>query len=216
MSSFPALNGAPGIDNFQADFNSLSARALAYLQSVLTLTPPVTLTNTNAAQIPLSIVGAAAQSANLQEWQNSAANSILEVGADPLTVPALSVMPDALGSDLLGVDIRCGGGGIGSGYGIQLRNSSVNTRARFNFSGNRLTVLAQDSGITIGTTGGSNTRDIVFTAGGNLSVAKMDGNTNAGETRLLLYDVDNGQLERVSVGAADSGGVGFKVLRIPN
>ena len=47
-------------------------------------------------------------------------------------------------------------------------------------------------------------------------VIKTDQSTTAGETRLLLYDVDNGQLERVTVGAADSGGSGYKVLRIPN
>jgi hypothetical protein len=45
---------------------------------------------------------------------------------------------------------------------------------------------------------------------------KADNNTTAGNTRLMLYDIDNGRLERVSVGVADTGGVGFKVLRIPN
>lgn len=45
---------------------------------------------------------------------------------------------------------------------------------------------------------------------------QFDNNSSAGNTRFLIYDVDNGQLERVSVGAPDSGGVGFKVLRIPN
>lgn len=38
----------------------------------------------------------------------------------------------------------------------------------------------------------------------------------ATETYLMVYDVDNATLERVTVGAADSGGVGFKLLRIPN
>lgn len=45
---------------------------------------------------------------------------------------------------------------------------------------------------------------------------QLDSSTAAGETRMLLYDVDSGLLQRVTVGAADSGGVGFKVLRIPN
>lgn len=45
---------------------------------------------------------------------------------------------------------------------------------------------------------------------------QLDDDTTAGNTRVLVYDVDNGQLERVSVGAADSGGAGYKVLRIPN
>ena len=45
---------------------------------------------------------------------------------------------------------------------------------------------------------------------------QVDNNNIAGNTRLLVYDVDNGTIERVSVGAADCGGAGFKVLRIPN
>lgn len=45
---------------------------------------------------------------------------------------------------------------------------------------------------------------------------KVDGDTTAANTRLLIYDNDNATLERVSVGAADSGGAGFKVLRIAN
>jgi len=36
------------------------------------------------------------------------------------------------------------------------------------------------------------------------------------DTWLMIYDVDNATLERVSVGAVDSGGAGFKLLRIPN
>lgn len=38
----------------------------------------------------------------------------------------------------------------------------------------------------------------------------------ATETGLMVWDVDNGTLERVTVGAAGSGGAGFKVLRIPD
>jgi hypothetical protein len=40
--------------------------------------------------------------------------------------------------------------------------------------------------------------------------------STSGDTWLMIYDVDNGTMERVSVGAADSGGAGYKVLRIPN
>jgi len=43
-----------------------------------------------------------------------------------------------------------------------------------------------------------------------------DGGGTAANTGLMLWDVDNGTLERVTVGAADSGGTGFKLLRIPN
>lgn len=38
----------------------------------------------------------------------------------------------------------------------------------------------------------------------------------AGETSLWLYDDDNGVIQQVTVGAADSGGAGYKVLRIVN
>lgn len=60
--------------------------------------------------------------------------------------------------------------------------------------------------------GANSVRDV---AGGVASIG-FDDNATAGNTRFLIYDVDNGTLERVSVGAADSGGTGFKVLRIPN
>ncbi len=45
---------------------------------------------------------------------------------------------------------------------------------------------------------------------------RMSPSVAAGETDIMVYDVDNATLERVTVGAADSGGVGFKLLRIPN
>jgi lysophospholipase L1-like esterase len=38
----------------------------------------------------------------------------------------------------------------------------------------------------------------------------------AGETRFFLYDVDKGAQQRVKVGAANSGGAGFKMLRVDN
>lgn len=52
--------------------------------------------------------------------------------------------------------------------------------------------------------------------GNGVDSASFDDDSTAGNTRFLIYDVDNATLERVSVGTADSGGAGFKVLRIPN
>jgi len=49
-----------------------------------------------------------------------------------------------------------------------------------------------------------------------VTVAQFDASTTATHTRFLIYDVDTGLLSRVTVGANDSGGAGFKVLRIPN
>lgn len=56
---------------------------------------------------------------------------------------------------------------------------------------------------------------IASICGGVASIV-VDNSVTAGQTRLLIYDVDNATVERVTVGAADSGGSGFKVLRIPN
>jgi hypothetical protein len=44
--------------------------------------------------------------------------------------------------------------------------------------------------------------------------AQVSGTAN--DTDLLVWDVNNALLARVSVGAANSGGAGFKLLRIPN
>lgn len=47
-------------------------------------------------------------------------------------------------------------------------------------------------------------------------VGQFDDNATAGNTRFLLWDVTKGALSRVSVGANDSGGSGYKTLRVPN
>jgi hypothetical protein len=51
---------------------------------------------------------------------------------------------------------------------------------------------------------------------GLVDAAQFDNDVGAGNTRFLLYDVTAGTLKRVTVGAADSGGSGFKVLRVVN
>jgi hypothetical protein len=71
---------------------------------------------------------------------------------------------------------------------------------------------ASDSGLEIGT---STAHDVIVKSN-DVEALRVDDSATAGQTRLLVYDVDNGQVERVTVGAADSGGAGFKVLRIPN
>jgi hypothetical protein len=46
--------------------------------------------------------------------------------------------------------------------------------------------------------------------------ARIERTATATHTALMIWDTDNATLERVTVGAAGSGGTGFKVLRIPN
>ncbi len=58
---------------------------------------------------------------------------------------------------------------------------------------------------------------IIFkTNNGTNIAAEFDSSTIAADTRFLLWDVTAGSLKRVSRGATDSGGAGFRVLRIPN
>lgn len=73
-------------------------------------------------------------------------------------------------------------------------------------------------------TAGSAQFDLVIRSATNILFTADDGTTThlrvdvpaAGQTALFVYDADNATLERVTVGAADSGGAGFKLLRIPN
>lgn len=48
------------------------------------------------------------------------------------------------------------------------------------------------------------------------TVSQFDNASTAGGTRFFLWDVDAGSMKRVFVGAADSGGTGYKALRIAN
>ena len=73
------------------------------------------------------------------------------------------------------------------------------------------------TGVNVGTGTAPTTDDnaIIFAPRGAES-GRFDSDATAGNTRFMLYDVDNGTMERVSVGDADSGGAGYKVLRIAN
>lgn len=65
-------------------------------------------------------------------------------------------------------------------------------------------IRAQDSG------------NLNFYAGAGVAAARFDPSAVADDTRLLVFDVTAAVLKRVSRGAVDSGGVGFRLLRIPN
>lgn len=97
---------------------------------------------------------------------------------------------------------------------------TVSLTAALKTSTTNLTEAARLSAIWTTATHASRTAkwqlQLVGNAAALATVAEFDMSTTAGDTRFLIYDVDNGTLERVTVGAADSGGTGFKVLRIPN
>lgn len=103
--------------------------------------------------------------------------------------------------------------GIGAGQVYQ-----VNTSTTFGVT------AVQTAGVWNNKTHASRTSDFriltVTNAGALAEAARFDGGggatPSAGNTGMMLWDVDNNTLERVTVGVADSGGAGFKVLRIPN
>jgi hypothetical protein len=103
-------------------------------------------------------------------------------------------------------------GGIAIGGSTSLTSNSIN----FNTGGSLVM-----GGVNRFRDVGSNQTEIIGNtlymkdAGGNDLVRFTSGGVS-GETRLMVWDIDNATLERVTVGAADSGGAGFKVLRIPN
>lgn len=106
------------------------------------------------------------------------------------------------------------GGAIANGFGSGLDFYLEDATAATAQQASRIGTLWIDA------TDATRTSAITFStvvSGASLSeAARFDSSTTAGDTRFMLYDVDNGTIERVTVGIADSGGVGYKVLRIPN
>ena len=109
-----------------------------------------------------------------------------------------------------------------SASGVILTGSGTITTARaFDTSGGNKKIGRGASG-TIGTYIGYACGDLSTTGATTnyacdfTNVMRADYSSAAGDTRLLLWDVSAGTLKRVSIGAADSGGAGFKVLRVPN
>jgi hypothetical protein len=98
--------------------------------------------------------------------------------------------------------------GVGVGFTMSQETSDNNVEQ----------IVAIDAEVTDVTLGSEDAklRLYTMTAGALAEVAAFQKTATATHTSLLLYDVDNNTVERVTVGAADSGGSGFKVLRIPN
>lgn len=112
------------------------------------------------------------------------------------------------------------------GYILQGATTGVSPVFKFNTSAGTTKSRIGIAGGTNGLVNGAAASDLVirgesqsiwFTTDGGVSGAgQFDTNGTGGETRFRLWDISAGTMKRVSIGAADSGGVGFKVLRIPN
>lgn len=95
-------------------------------------------------------------------------------------------------------------GGTAGALNVAAGGISVPSTNRVYFDGGSDTYLVESSS------------DKVTAVAGGLNAAQFDNNNTAAETRFLVGVGGGIGLQRVTLGAADSGGVGFKVLRVPN
>lgn len=133
------------------------------------------------------------------KWTGTIPNDVVFEGYDSGPLPFI-VIPNLVTMRLPNL-LTLGGQNLGNAL-ITLGRNAGGAACTIGHDGTHLEIKAGNS--------------LELITGGTLPAATLDDTIVAGNTRLLLYDVDNGQLERVTVGDADSGGTGFKVLRIPN
>lgn len=242
--------GSPGGSSGQLQFNNAGAfggtTAIVYSGTGT----HVVVTAQSATTVPICFKGAASQSANLAEWQNSSGTVLASVDASGnltcknVVASGAGISLDGQGGDVLlkrvGTTaltigngyVYIGGshkfasamiqGGIGSGTpgAITVQGNNARGGSDTNVSGGNA-ILRGGPGtgssaaskvqlaVPVPTTSGT-------TAQTHRTVVEVDGSTTAGDTSMLLWDVSAGSLKRVSIGASDSGGTGFKVLRVPN
>lgn len=165
----------------------------------------------------LIIRGAAAQTANLQQWQNSAGSLLAALLAGgSLRVRGNDDVTGPPGLDVEGAWIRIGDGVSGSGIfpnglGIKFHDAGI-SHASIKFQN-------QGGGTARGFEFGPslNTSDLTLDSIA-LAIRTEDVGIADTQTALLVRRNVGGafSLQRVSMGAVDSGGVGFKLLRVAN
>jgi hypothetical protein len=164
--------------------------------------------------VPLIVKGAASQTGNLQEWQTSASAVGCSIDSGGrLKIPAGGTIQvgNSFGNRLSFSD--------GATFTLGLRGEGLILPS----TANTLVAWRSGAGATFGW------GQVIMPAAGRMQICtspaglghevatvEFDKSTTAGDTRMLLWDVDKGSLQRVSIGVADSGGVGFKLLRVPN
>lgn len=125
----------------------------------------------------------------------------------------------AIGVDGSGPDIQGAGGiAIGNGTTIVSGTDGIAIGRSATAAANAIALGASAvaaAGICmIGSTASVKQLDVIPAAAG--VGFRIDASAVADEIRMLVWDVTGASLKRVSRGAADSGGVGFRLLRIPN
>jgi hypothetical protein len=108
-------------------------------------------------------------------------------------------------------------GGFGGSIDFLLKSSTTLTQSAAQIS----TFWPDAAGATHATRSGAVSVSTVSIAGALAERLRIDAGVVAGAAvattvGLMVWDVDSGALKRVSVGANDSGGAGYKLLRIAN
>jgi len=277
--------GSPSGSSGQMQYNNAGAFGGAAQVVYSTTGTHVVVTASGATLIPLCVKGAASQSGNLQEWQNSSGTILSRISSSGdfhmNRASARAWIGDNTGG-FVGVREPVTGGSYGIGYDASTDSIYLGTYAGRNLvfgtaaystaalaTAFMLLVTGTGSpygstyeiGLYVGSGGARSTTNSPFpligtngfgtnipgtdfiTGGGkgtgtgtpgkligrtstpgvsgsslqsHRDVYNFDGNTISGETPMLLLDCAKGTLQRVSIGASDSGGTGFKVLRVPN
>lgn len=166
-----------------------------------------------ATEIPLQLKGASSQSADLLNVVDSGSNLLAGITAVGVVFSSLRDAVTNAVSTAFRLAHRSSGTAA-AGFGVrqlfQLESSTTDDQdaAAIDVIWSTATHASRTAYMSILLTIG---------AAALAEVARFDkGGGTAGNTGMMLYDVDNNTVERVSVGAADSGGTGYKVLRIPN
>ena len=200
-----SATGAWDFEGNAVAMGALTASGLISANAGLTVASGQTLTLTGATitgftgNITGNCSGSAATVTGAAQSAITSLGTLTSLTTGAITLTAAAITRNTSdGADNSYIEI-CGGGGVGTDRG-----------AAIVFNGN------ENGGVLILYSGGIAGSYVKVVDVGNTEVARFDDSAVAGNTRLMLYDVDNATLERVTVGAAESGGAGYKLLRIPN
>ena len=171
----------------------------ATLTTAQTITGLKTFQPAATTAVALIVQGLAAQSADLQQWQDSAGVSVARM--DPSG--------------------RLGLGGAAPGASVGGQPTTLNVAGYVGLGGFRVNGADINFPIYLDTAGtfrmGSASGDVALAPGLNDALVAVasptDGNTAIQVRRNLAGTIT---VQTVSMGAVDSGGVGFRTLRVPN
>lgn len=205
-------SGTLATGGFTLTVPATGTAALLATTNAFTANQTISVTSSSATALTVTNSGAAADSVGVR---GSAPTGLGVQGLTNSGIPLYGFIQAATSTTTAGTGLKMlarasgtPGNGFGLGFLIQLETSTTNDidAAQIVATWDDATHASRSSKVEIKAANSSGLADGI----------RIDDDATARNTRLLVYDVDNATVERVSVGVADSGGVGYKVLRIPN